>query len=81
MKLIGNLKKKVENAETKEEAKEAIKKAGMLLDEDELEQVSGGMFFRNNPGGNSTFCPKCGKYITAKELGLHILTCDGNLNG
>ena len=42
MKLIGNLKKKVENAETKEDAQETIKKAGMLLDDDELEQVSGG---------------------------------------
>ena len=44
MKLIGNLKKKVENAETKEEAKEAIKKAGMLLTDGELDMVSGGGF-------------------------------------
>ena len=43
MKLIGNLKKNVENAETKEEAKEAIKKAGMLLDDDELDKVAGGI--------------------------------------
>ena len=42
MKLIGNLKKKVENAKTKEEARDTIKKAGMLLDDDELEAVSGG---------------------------------------
>ena len=42
MKLIGNLKKKVENAETREEARAAIKKAGMLLTDDELEKVSGG---------------------------------------
>ena len=42
MKLIGNLKKKVDNAQTKEEARDAIKKAGMLLDDDELEAVSGG---------------------------------------
>ena len=42
MKLIGNLKKKVENAKTKEEARDTIKKAGMLLDDDELAQVSGG---------------------------------------
>ena len=34
MKLIGNLKKKVENAETREEARAAIKKAGMLLTDD-----------------------------------------------
>ena len=42
MKLIGNLKKKVDNAQTKEEARDAIKKAGMLLDDDELDAVSGG---------------------------------------
>ena len=42
MKLIGVLKKKVENAETKEEARDVIKKAGILLDDDELDQVSGG---------------------------------------
>ncbi len=43
MKLTGNLKKEVENAQMKEEARDAIKKAGMLLDDDELEQVSGGI--------------------------------------
>ena len=42
MKLIGNLKKKVDNAQTNEEVRDAIKKAGMLLDDDELEQISGG---------------------------------------
>ena len=42
MKLIGNLKKKVENAETKEEARNAIAKAGMLLTDDELDKVAGG---------------------------------------
>lgn len=42
MKLIGNLKKQVENAGTKDEARDAIKKAGMLLNDEELEIVSGG---------------------------------------
>ena len=42
MKLIGNLKKQVENAETKNEKKRLIEKAGMLLNDDELEMVSGG---------------------------------------
>ncbi|MCR4591379.1 MAG: hypothetical protein K5668_11250 [Lachnospiraceae bacterium] len=32
----------MENAETNEEARDAIKKAGMLLSDDELAQVSGG---------------------------------------
>ena len=44
MKLIGNLKKQVENAETKNEKKRLIENAGMLLTDDELEQVSGGKF-------------------------------------
>ena len=44
MKIVGNLKKKVNNAETKEEAKELIKKAGMLLDDHELEMVTGGVY-------------------------------------
>ena len=42
MKLIGNLKKKVENAKTKEETKDIIAEAGMELTDDELEKVSGG---------------------------------------
>ena len=42
MKLTGDLKKQVETAQTKEEAKDLIKKAGMELTDDELEQVAGG---------------------------------------
>lgn len=42
MKLTGDLKKQVEKAQTKAEAKDAIKKAGMELTDDELEQVAGG---------------------------------------
>ena len=42
MKLIGKLKNEVESAPTKEEKKEAIEKAGMLLTDDELNQVAGG---------------------------------------
>ena len=42
MKLTGELKEKVEKAESKEEAKETIAQAGMLLDDDELENVAGG---------------------------------------
>lgn len=42
MKLTGNLKKQVEKAETKEEKKSLIENAGMLLDDEELETVSGG---------------------------------------
>ena len=42
MKLVGDLKKRVEEAQTKEEIRDAIKEAGILLDDAELEQVAGG---------------------------------------
>ncbi len=50
MKLTGNLKKQVESAPTKEEKREAIKQAGILLTDDELDKVSGGASwpFNNN---------------------------------
>ena len=43
MKLTGSLKKQVEKAESKTEKKNLIKKAGMLLTDEELDKVSGGM--------------------------------------
>ena len=43
MKLIGNLKKTVDEIDTKEGKRDAIRKAGILLTDDELEQVSGGV--------------------------------------
>ncbi len=42
MKLVGNLKKQVEETKNKEEAKEVIEKAGMELTDEELDQVAGG---------------------------------------
>lgn len=42
MKIIGNLKDQVEKANSLEEAKEFIEKAGMQLTEDELNMVAGG---------------------------------------
>jgi hypothetical protein len=42
MKLIGELKDKVEKAETKGEAKEIIKDAGMELTDEEMDKVAGG---------------------------------------
>ena len=41
MKLTGDLKKKVEATESRDEAKRTIEDAGMLLTDDELDQVSG----------------------------------------
>ncbi len=43
MKLTGELKKKVENTKSKEEAKELIAQAGMELTDEELDTVAGGL--------------------------------------
>ena len=43
MELTGELKEKVEKAKSKEEAKKTIEEAGMILNDDELDQVAGGM--------------------------------------
>ena len=43
MKLIGNLKKQVEKVNSRDEAKDLIKNAGMMLTDDELEMVAGGI--------------------------------------
>ena len=53
MKLTGKLKTQVEAAPTKEEKREAIKQAGMLLTDDELDQVAGGCGDEPPP---CTFC-------------------------
>ena len=42
MKLVGELKKQVEETKNKEEAKEVIEKAGMQLTDEELDHVAGG---------------------------------------
>lgn len=64
MKLIGELKKHVEETKNKEEAKEVIEKAGMQLTDDELDQVAGGMF-----GMLGTLCMELPK--TNKEQALN----------
>ena len=43
MQLTGELKEKVEQTESKEEAKKTIEAAGMILDDAELDQISGGV--------------------------------------
>ena len=48
MKLVGELKKQVEETKNKEEAKEILEKAGMELNDEELEQVVGGMKIISN---------------------------------
>ena len=58
MKLIGQLKNKVEKAETKGEAMKIIREAGMLLDDQEMDQVIG--------GSDSLASSRC-SYAFAKE--------------
>ncbi len=43
MKLVGELKEKVEKAESMDEAKQAIENAGIELTENELNSVAGGI--------------------------------------
>ena len=43
MKLVGDLKKQVENSTSLEESRELIEKAGVSLTDDELEKVAGGL--------------------------------------
>ena len=71
MKLIGNLKKQVEETKNKEEAKEVIEKAGMELTDDELDQVAGGHSGENGfVDGLSQmfFCDGCGKMGSAHSF-------------
>jgi bacteriocin-like protein len=49
MRLVGRLKEEVEKAETAEKKKKLIEEAGMELDDEELEQVSGGLGNLKNP--------------------------------
>ena len=49
MELIGDLKKQVEQASSKEEARSLIEEAGMQLTDDELEMVAGGDLFADWP--------------------------------
>ena len=49
MELIGNLKKKVDMASSKEEKRELIEKAGMKLNDMEMGMISGGISFQSPP--------------------------------
>ena len=50
MKLVGELKDKVEKTENLKEAKKVIEEAGMELTDDELNQVAGGGEYGENRG-------------------------------
>ena len=49
MELTKELKEKLENAKTEEEAKKILEEAGITLDDEELDQVAGGFDFFNEP--------------------------------
>ena len=49
MKLVGNHKDQVEKANSKEEAREIIKEAGMELTSEEVEMVAGGSSSHASP--------------------------------
>lgn len=59
MKLTGQLKEKVEKAESKEEAKKTIEEAGVILDDQELDQVTGGLVsIRGKGPHNNSYRPR-----------------------
>ena len=60
MKLVGELKKQVEETKNKEEAKELIENAGMLLTDDELDNVAGG---GGKPGECDCSPNKCHEWV------------------
>ena len=69
MKLTGNLKKQVEQTESKEEARKVIRQAGMELTDDELDMVAGGQGEKERcacsapdfgKDGALVFCRNCG---------------------
>ena len=72
MELIGKLKKEVDGIDTKEGKREAIRRAGMLLSDGELEAVSGGFLeFRS--------CMSCPSY--ANYGGRDCLECPSYSDG
>lgn len=62
MRLIGNLKEQVKAASSKEAARNVIAKAGMMLTDEELVTVSGGIG-DNSPHTDYPLCPHCGQPI------------------
>ena len=76
MKLIGDLKKKVDEANTKEEAKELIANAGMELTEEEMDAVSGG----SSLVSLDKCCSKCGHPDNGNPSQSHYLSCPDHPN-
>ena len=82
MKLTGNLKKQVEQAKSKDEARDLIENAGMLLDDGELSAVAGGAISYNDNERfkfkqASDYCscdnPEAGESVDGNQL--HTVRC------
>ena len=80
MKLIGDLKKKVDEANTKEEARELIANAGMELTEEEMDAVSGGQVSGVFTSGHARVCPKCGHPVSVNPSQSHYPSCPDHPN-
>ncbi len=55
MKLVGELKSKVEKTENIEDAKKIIEEAGMQLSDEEMDQVAGGAIMRMRDRENEEY--------------------------
>lgn len=60
MKLIGELKDKVDRAETIEEKKNILAEAGVEFTDEEMEDVVGGVFYSDIA---TKVCPKCSRVL------------------
>ena len=80
MKLVGKLKKQVEETTSKEEAKEIIENAGMLLTDDELDNVTGGtdLYGKCRNGGDHEW--EIIMDSVAGKLVRHCSKCDTTLD-
>lgn len=83
MKLVGNLKEQVGRAGDKEEARGLIKKAGMLLTDDELDMVSGGHDEEQydvpikEGDCKEAWCEWCGRVTLWRYIGDYKFHCTG----
>ena len=69
MELIGRLKKKVDQAASREEARELIEQAGMMLTDEELGKVSGGSGFLPPDQSDYTLhCWQCGMEFSEDDM-------------
>jgi len=72
MGLRGELKEKVEMLENIGEAGQAIEGVGVELGDKELDGVAGGMRSGYDDPYCRAECPRCGKFVSLKELPRHM---------